>query len=307
MPNHHASLCQCSLFLLHFECTTFPALRQHYHGLTSRTTSVLASDPHFSMRSEGKRLQHQEVKKAALALSFPHTLPFCPSALQHWQDLVALGSFCANNILDQSSLVIGQRGFKQREKKKLLSQAEISRAARFNRFSEGVTFAVVSRAFGGGGDWGATRPRIIECILLNLWADCSVALAFQKWDATAFWVFCIAEIWILRSTYILGCKWFIISNTQFIRYSWEPYRGELQLDWSFLMNPSTKVSVTEHTHVRLLHASSCLIYEEVCEFPSCLVFWIHVCLILPQEWQPTWDKSLCSLSPITCVCVWVCV
>lgn len=146
MPNHHASLCQCSLFLLHFECTTFPALRQHYHGLTSRTTSVLASDPHFSMRSEGKRLQH-----AALALSFPHTLPFCPSALQHWQDLVALGSFCANNILDQSSLVIGQRGFKQREKKKLLSQAEISRAARFNRFSEGVTFAVVSRAFGGGG------------------------------------------------------------------------------------------------------------------------------------------------------------
>lgn len=148
MPNHHASLCQRFLFLFHFECTTFPALRQHLHQASPQSwplTHISTCDPKESVCSV------RRWKKGTWALSFPHALPFCLSALQHWQDLVALGSCCANNILDQSSLVTGQHGFKQRGKKRHLSQAKISRAARFNRFSEEVTFAVVTRAFWGVG------------------------------------------------------------------------------------------------------------------------------------------------------------
>lgn len=233
----------------------------------------------------------------------------CVGSLFLWQDLVALGSFCANNILDQSSFVIGQRGFKQREKKKLLSQAKISRAAGFDRFSEEVTFAVVSRAFGGG--WWWLRSHLAPDYWVPLakslgWLFSCSCFPKMRCNCILGLLMGLAEIWIIRSTYILGCKWFIISNTQFIRYSWEPYRGELQLDWSFLMNPSTMVSVTEHTHVK---SFICVLVSHLRRGMRIPQLFLNTCLFDTSTRMATHlgQKPLQLIPHYMCVCVWVCV
>lgn len=77
----------------------------------------------------GKHLQHTEGKREhqhpyssllldVLTLFLPVSLSLCLClpVHPHWQDLLAPGSCYVHNILDQSSLVIGQRGFSQRKK-----------------------------------------------------------------------------------------------------------------------------------------------------------------------------------------------
>lgn len=102
---------------------SFPTLQQvlSWSYITHHPSRGLASDPHSSTLSQGKHLQHEEGKRLhqqPYSSLFPHCLPFfltvslslclCLSVLQHWQDLLAPGSCYAHNILDQSSLVIGQ-------------------------------------------------------------------------------------------------------------------------------------------------------------------------------------------------------
>lgn len=109
--------------LLHFQPWS-----EYYHGLTSHITPVLASGPHSSMPSWRKTSAAWGGGKGAsatLLLSLPThfslflavflSLCLCLSVQQHWLDLLAPGSCYAHNILDQSSLVIGQCGFGQRE------------------------------------------------------------------------------------------------------------------------------------------------------------------------------------------------
>ncbi len=145
---------RCCFFLV--KCITFFQLRTKYnHCIRSHITPVLTSDPHRST------LSHETWETIAFAtpkisfcaqplllfifLSVCLSLSVCTTALvgfiNSWKLLYA------HYTLDQSSLVIGQREFRQR-KKEAPATSEDTPTGCFDRFSKELTFAAVSGALG---------------------------------------------------------------------------------------------------------------------------------------------------------------
>ncbi len=136
MPYPHARPCQYCLLLFFF--SHFQPCSRYYHGLTSHITAVVAWPlTHIAPRYPKENICSMRMEKGCISnpmlsfstpsslfptcLSVALSLSVCTTAL----DLLAPGSCYAHNIQDQSSLVIGQRGFRQRKKEAPVTSKDI--------------------------------------------------------------------------------------------------------------------------------------------------------------------------------------